>query len=80
MTAPAYPYMGPTSAQVPDRTDQALLAQLRRDVEQQLANPVGSRAMVAEVGVNVGNLIDDEAAKAAIGNTADALHTKAHGE
>jgi 2',3'-cyclic-nucleotide 2'-phosphodiesterase (5'-nucleotidase family) len=81
MTAPPeYPYPSTTSTQVPDHTDQALLADLRRQVGQQMADPVGSRAMVAEVGVDVGNLVDDAAAQAAIGAAADALHRQAHGE
>lgn len=81
MTAPpVYPYPSASSTQVPDRTDEPLLAALRRQVAQQLADPDGSRVAVAEVGVDVGNLIDDEAAKAAVGAAADRLHTAAHGE
>ena len=79
MTAPDYLYPSVSSTQVPDRTDEPLLADLSRQV-QQLADPVGSRPMAVEVGVNVGNLIDDEAAKASVGAAADRLHVAAHGE
>ena len=79
---PVYPYPGPGTGVVPDSssTDERWLADVRRQIAAEMADPVGSRAMVAEVGVNVGNLIDDEAAKAAIGAAADRLHTQAHGE
>jgi hypothetical protein len=77
---PEFPYPTVSSTQAPDRTDQALLADLSRQVAAQMASPVGSRAMVAELDVGHGNLIADEAAKAALANTADALHTQAHGE
>jgi phage baseplate assembly protein W len=80
MTAPEYPYPSVSSTQVPDRTDVTLIADLRRQVQQQLTDPVGARPMVVEVGVNVGNLIDDPAAKASIGAAADRLHSQAHGE
>ena len=79
---PEYSYPGPDTGVVPDSssTDERWLEDARRQVAAQLADPVGSRPMVVEVGVNVGNLIDDEAAKASIGSAADALHTQAHGE
>ena len=80
MTAPVYPYPSSNSTVVPDHIDAGLVADLRRQVRQQMTDPVGSRAMVAEVGADVGDLIDDAAAKAAIGAAADALHTQAHGE
>ena len=78
----AYPYPGPQTGVVPDSssTDERWVADVRRQVAAQLADPVGSRPMVAEVGVNVGNLIDDPAAKASIGAAADRLHSQAHGE
>ena len=78
----AHVYPGPQTGVVPDSssTDELWLEGVRRQVAAQLADPVGSRPMVAEVGVNVGNLIDDEAAKAAIGAAADRLHSQAHGE
>jgi hypothetical protein len=77
---PVYPYPSVSSTQVPDRTDQALLAGLRRQVQQQMANPVGSRPMVAELDTGHGDLVNDAAGQAAIGAAADALHVAAHGE
>ena len=80
MTAPEYPYPSSSSTQVPDRTDVTLIADLRRQVGQQMADPVGSRAMVAELDTGHGDLVNDAAGQAAIGAAADALHTQAHGE
>ena len=85
MTGPRpgeYVYPGPETGVVPDSssTDERWLADARRQVQQQMANPTGSRAMVAEVGADVGNLVDDPEARAAIGNASAALHTAAHGE
>jgi phage baseplate assembly protein W len=78
----AYVYPGPQTGTVPDSssTDERWLEDARRQVAAQLANPVGSRPMAVEVGVNVGNLIDDPEARASIGAAADQLHTAAHGE
>lgn len=78
----AYPYPGPQTGLVPDRssTDERWLEDVRRQVAAQLADPTGSQPMVVEVGVNVGNLIDDAAAKASIGAAADQLHSAAHGD
>jgi hypothetical protein len=81
VTAPEYPYPSESSTVAPDSPDVAsVAAALRRQVAAELADPTGSRRMVAEVGVDVGNLIDDQAAKAAIGAAADRLHSQAHGE
>ena len=80
MTAPVFPYPSESSTQVPDRTDTALIADLSRQVAAQMADPVGSRPMLAEVGVNVGGLIDNEAAKSALADAAERLHVAAHGE
>jgi phage baseplate assembly protein W len=78
----AYPYPGPQTGVVPDssNTDERWVEDVRRQVQQQMSNPVGSRPMVAEVGANVGNLIDDPGARASIGAAAAQLHTAAHGE
>jgi hypothetical protein len=78
VTAPEFPYPSVSSTQVPDRKDTALIAALSRQVVEQLADPVGSRVMVAEVGV--ADLIDDAAARAQVGAAADGLHAQAHGE
>jgi hypothetical protein len=80
VTAPEYLYPSGTSTQVPDRTDVSLLADLRRQVAQQLAAPIGSRPMVAELDVGHGDLVNDDAAQATIGAAADQLHSQAHGE
>lgn len=80
MTAPEYPYPSVLSTAVPDRTDTGLIAHLAAQVQEQLANPAGSQVLIAEVSVNVGNLIDDPAAQAAVGAAAQALHTKVRGE
>jgi hypothetical protein len=82
MTAPEYPYPGPNTGVVPDSssTDERWVEDVRRQVAAQLADPVGGRAMVAELDVGHGDLVNDEAAKTAIGNTADRLHSSVWGE
>jgi hypothetical protein len=77
---PSYPYPSSQSTQVPDRADVTLLADLRRQVHQQMASPCGSQPMVAELDTGHGDLVRDAAGQAAIGVAADALHTAAHGE
>lgn len=83
MTAPPeYPYPGPETGVVPDSssTDERWVADVRRQVAQQMADPSGSRVLVAEVGVDVGNLIDNPAAKASVAAAADALTVGVIGE
>jgi hypothetical protein len=80
VTRPEYVYPGPGTAVVPDRTDVTLIADLRRQVGQQMADPVGSRPMVAELDTGHGDLVNDAAGQASIGAAADRLHTQAHGE
>lgn len=80
MTAPPEYVYPPASAGIVPDSSSTWVEDVRRQVAAQLADPVGSRPMVVEVGVNVGNLIDDPAAKASIGAAADRLHSQAHGE
>lgn len=78
---PEYVWMSERSSVAPDNPQlPSLVAELGRQVEQQLANPTGSRVMVANLEVGHGDLVNDEAAKAQIGQAADQLHTAAHGE
>jgi hypothetical protein len=81
-TPPEYPYPGPQTGTVPDSssTDETWVADVRRQVAAQMADPAGSRAMVAELDTGHGDLVNDAAGQAAIGAAADALHTQAHGD
>jgi phage baseplate assembly protein W len=80
VTAPLEYVYPPASAGIVPDSSSAWVEDVRQQVAAQLANPVGSRPMAVEVGVNVGNLIDDPEARASIGAAADQLHTQAHGE
>jgi predicted TIM-barrel enzyme len=79
---PEYVYPPPDAGTVPDSssTDERWVAEVCRQVAAQLAAPTGGRVLVAEVGVDVGGLIDNEAAKSALANAADALTVGVIGE
>jgi hypothetical protein len=79
---PEYVYPPSSAGIVPDTssTDETWVEDVRRQVQQQLANPSGGQTLVAELAVGHGNLIDDEAAKTEIGTLADRLHSSVWGE